>query len=266
MAGTILVKDAIWRISSLLQDVSPQFVRWPEKEIVNWLNDAHLAITKFLPAASSRIDAIKLIPGTRQSIDSIAAVNCKPGDGSVPAAPIFGTQVLDVIRNMGVDGMTPGNAIRLLTDGREVMDSQNPGWHALTGDSVSGFMYDPRMPRYFYVTPGVKDTPANWAEVAYTAQPIAIPNTGTAGNELYLVGGSSVTMISVNDEHIDDLVNYVCARAFMKNATFAANGPAAANYTSLFTGSLNAKVTALTGNNPNLQRLPFAPDPIGAAS
>jgi hypothetical protein len=30
MAGTILVKDAIWRISSLLQDVSPQFARWPE--------------------------------------------------------------------------------------------------------------------------------------------------------------------------------------------------------------------------------------------
>jgi hypothetical protein len=83
---------------------------------------------------------------------------------------------------------------------------------------------------------------------------------------LYLVSGVSTTKISVNDEHIDDLVNYVCARAFMKNATFSANGPAAANYTALFTGSLNAKVTALTGNNPNLQRLPFAPEPIGAAS
>jgi len=61
-------------------------------------------------------------------------------------------------------------------------------------------------------------------------------------------------------------VNYTCARAFMKDAQFANNGPAAANYTSLFAGSLNAKVTALTGNNPNLQRLPFAPEPIGAAS
>jgi hypothetical protein len=266
MAGTILVKDAIWRISSLLQDVSPQFTRWPEKEIVNWLNDAHLAITKFLPAASSRVDAIKLVPGTRQSIESIAAASCKPGDGSTPAAAILGTQVLDVIRNMGADGLTPGNSIRLLTDGREVMDSLNPGWHSITGTAVTGYMYDPRMPRYFYVTPGVPATPDKWAEVAYTAQPIAIPNTGTAGSELYLVSGVSTTKISVNDEHIDDLVNYVCARAFMKNATFSANGPAAANYTALFTGSLNAKVTALTGNNPNLQRLPFAPEPIGAAS
>ena len=266
MAGTILVKDAIWRISVLLQDVSPQFARWPEKEIVNYLNDAHLAITKLLPAASSRIDAIKLSPGTRQSIETIAAANCKPGDGSVPAVPVLGTQVLDVIRNMGADGLTPGNAIRLLSDGREVMDSQTPGWHAITGAAVTGYMYDPRMPRYFYITPGAPVSPAMWAEVAFTAQPIAIPNTGTAGAELYLAGGASVTKISVADEHIDDLVNYACARAYMKNATFAANGPAAANYTALFTGSLNAKVTALTGNNPNLQRLPFAPEPIGAAS
>ncbi len=266
MAGTILVKDAIWRISSLLQDVSPQFTRWPEKEIVNWLNDAHLAITKFLPAACSRIDAIKLSPGTRQSIETIQAANCKPGDGSVPAASILGTQVLDVIRNMGADGATPGNSIRLFTDGREVMDTQSPNWHTVTGKSVAGYMYDPRMPRYFYVTPGVPASLVMWAEVAYTAQPIAIPNTGTVGAELYLIDGSSTTKIGVADEHIDDLVNYTCARAFMKDAQFASNGPAAANYTSLFAGSLNAKVTALTGNNPNLQRLPFAPEPIGAAS
>ena len=265
MAGTILVKDAIWRISTLLQDVSPQFNRWPEKEIVNWINDAHLAITKFLPAACSRIDAIKLAQGTRQSIETIAAVDCKPGDGTTPAAPVLGTQVLDVIRNMGADGLTAGNSIRLLPDGREVMDSQSPSWHTVTGTAVAGYMYDPRMPRYFYVTPAVPASPVMWAEVAYTAQPIAIPNTGSAGSELYLAGGSSTTKISVSDEYIDDLVNYACARAFMKNAQFAANGPAAANYTSLFTGSLNAKVTALTGNNPNLQRLPFAPEPIGAA-
>ena len=266
MAGTILVKDAVWRISVLLNDASPQFARWTEKEIVNWLNDANMAIAKFLPAASSRVDAIKLVPGTRQSIESIAAANCKPGDGSVPAVAIQGTQVLDVIRNMGADGLTPGNAIRLITDGREAMDAQSPGWHAITGAAVSGYMYDPRMPRYFYVTPGVPTTTDKWAEVAYTAQPIAIPNTGTVGAELYLVGGASVAKISVSDEHIDDLVNYTCARALMKNASFAANGLSAASYTALFTGSLNAKVMALTGNNPNLQRLPFAPEPIGAAS
>ena len=263
MAGTIKVKDAIWRISSLLQDVSPQFMRWPEMEIVNWLNDAQLAISKFLPAANSRVDSIKLRPGTMQSIESIAALDCKPGDGSVPASAILGTQVLDVLCNMGSDGETPGNSIRLVSDGREVLDSQKPNWNSITGDHVKSYMFDPRFPRYFTVFPGVID---GWARVAYVAQPAFIPNTGIPGAELYLVDGASTALVSVSDEHIDDLVNYVCARAFMKNAQFAANSPNAQAYTAMFINSINSKVSALTGNNPNLQRLPFAPDPIGQAS
>jgi hypothetical protein len=266
MPGTILVKDAIWRISGLLQDVAPQFQRWPETEVVNWLNDAQLAVTKFLPAACSRVDAIKLKAGTLQTIESIAAADCKPGDGSTPTVPILGTQLLDVICNMGSDGLTAGRSIRLISDGREVMDSQTPTWHSISATSVTNFMFDPRTPRYFHVTPGVPANPAVWVRAAFTAQPIPIPNTGSAGSELYLREGASTTKISIADEYIDDLVNYVCARAFMKNAQFAGSGPNAQAYTALFTSSLNAKVTALTGNNPNLQRLPFAPEPIGQAS
>ena len=91
-------------------------------------------------------------------------------------------------------------------------------------------------------------------------------NTGVPGAELYKYDGASAVKISIADEYIDDLVNYVCARAFMKNAQFAGNGPNAGAYANMFIGSLNAKVTAVTGNNPNLQRLPFAPEPVGAAS
>lgn len=264
--GTILVKEAIWRICSLLQDVSPQFTRWPEIEIVQWLNDAQLAIAKFLPAAHSRVDAVKLKAGTLQTIESISAANCKPGDGSTPTVPILGTQVLDVICNMGTDGLTPGKSVRLLTDGREVLDTQSPGWHSVTGPESSLFMFDPRFPRYFHVYPGVPSATLRWVRIAYTAQPIKIPDGGSVGSEIYLYGGTNTAVISVADEYIDDLVNYVCARAFMKNAQFAGNGPNAQMYTSLFTGSLNAKVAALTGNNPNLKRLPLAPEPIGAAS
>lgn len=263
--GTILVKEAVWRVSTLLHDVAPQFARWPEIEIVQWLNDAQLAITKFLPSACSRVDAIKLQAGTLQRIDNIPAANCKPGDGSSPSAPILGTMLLDVLCNMGSDGVTPGKAIRLLQDGREVLDTQNPDWHTQTAASSSLYVFDPRTPKYFHVFPGVSGAALRWVRVAYAAQPIKIPDGGAAGSELYAYGGSNTTVISVSDDHIDDLVNYVCARAFMKNAQFAGNGPNAQAYTALFTGSLNAKVTAITGNNPNLKQLPFAPEPIGAA-
>lgn len=260
MASTVLVKDVLYRAAVLLQDTAPQCQRWPEHEMVDWLNDAQVAITKFLPAACSRIDVVKLKPGTRQSIEAIAAADCKPGDGSTPAGPIYGTQLLDVIRNMGADGLTPGKAIRITE--REVMDSQSPDWHTLTGPAVRSFMYDPRTPRYYYVTPGVTGT--MWAEHAYTAQPVKIPNTGQVGAELYLFIGVSTATISIADEYVDDLVNYIVARANMKEVKWA-DGNKATVFAQMFLTSLNAKVTALTGSNPNLSQLPFAPEPLGRA-
>jgi hypothetical protein len=263
MAATTKVKDVIWRISVILQDVAPQFQRWPEKELVHWLNDAQVAITKFMPSACARRDVVKLKPGTRQSIESIAAADCKPGDGSTPGAAIVGTLLLDVTRNMGSDGLTPGNSIRPVP--REIMDTQTPNWHTVAGTSISSYMFDPRNPRYFYVTPGVHATTPVWAEIDYTAQPIAIPNTGSAGSELYLETGGSTTVISIADEFVDDLVNYVVARSYNKASEYGDPNKATA-YTNLFTNSLNAKVAAITGSNPNLKQLPLAPQPLAQAS
>ena len=89
------------------------------------------------------------------------------------------------------------------------------------------------------------------------ADPVLIPHAteGTYGWE-----GSSTVSISIDDKYVDDLMNYIMARAFMKDAEWAANPAMAQNYTSLFVGSINAQVTALTGVNPNLQSLPFNPN------
>lgn len=262
MASTVLVKDLLWRVAVLLQDTTPQFQRQPERELVDWLNDAQVAITKFLPAACSRVDAIKLVPGTRQSIEAIPALSCKPGDGSTPAAPIYGTQLLDIICNMGANGTAPGRSIRAVD--RRILDTQTPTWHTISAAIVSSFSYDPRTPRYFFVTPAVPVTPDVWIMAAFTAQPLKVANTGAPGSELYLVGGASTATISIADEHVDDLVSYVVARAHMKEVEWADKAVAAA-HTAMFTSSLNAKVSALTGNNPNLTRLPMAIEPLGAA-
>lgn len=255
MAATALVKDVLWRVAVLLQDTSPQFQRWPEREQVHWLNDAQAAIAKFLPLACSRVDAIKLKPGTRQSIAIIAPSDCLPGDGSTPSVPIHGTQFLNPRRNMGSDGATAGTVIRVVE--RDVLDSQDPEWHTRVGLSVKNVIYDPQTPRYFYVFPGVPASPASvWMELAYTAKPLTIPNTGVpGGGELYLYSGTSTAAIGVDDEHVDDLVNFVVARANMADKKWA-DKSAAQNHTALFTSSLNAKVAAVTGANPNLTTLP----------
>jgi len=267
MPGTIKVKEVLRRVSGLMQDTKPQFARMREREMVDFLNDAQSAICTYLPSSCSRIDALRLVPGTLQSIENIPAASCKPGDGSVPAAPVIGTMLLDLPCNMGSTGTVPGRAIRSNTEGRELLDSITPNWHIDAGTEVRSFLFDPRMPRHFHVVPGVHATTPVWVRAAYIAMPLAIPNTGTPGAELYADAGSSTVTISVHDEHVDDLVNYVCARLLMKNAQYSlSTGMSAETFAALFTGSINAKAQAILGNNPNLKHLPFAPTPAGAAS
>lgn len=264
MAGTITVREVLRQASVLLQDSDPQFTRHIETELVDWLNDAQRAIYKFLPAACSRIDAIKLVPGTLQSISAIPAASCKPGDGSVLDQPVIGAVLLDVICNMGSDGLTQGRSIRPITDGRETLDALNRDWQKERGSVLKSFLYDPRTPRYFHVTPGVADMTDVWVRLAYVAMPLPIANTGTPAVPVYHTAGADTTKISVHDEHSDDLVNYICARALMKNAQYASSTNAA-GFAAMFTGSINAKAQAIMGYNPNLKHLPFAPSPIGAA-
>lgn len=265
MPGTILVREALRRVSKLLQDISPQFIKYPEQEAVDALNDAHLAIAKFLPSAASRNDAIKLRPGTLQSIETIAFADCKPGDGSTPTQNILGVGLLGITRNMGADGLTPGRVVRIVD--QEMLDLQDPDWHLASRakTAIQCFTFNPLLPLYFSVTPPVHASTAVWAQVQYNAQPLRIPNTGAPSSELYLADGTNAETIKIRDEFIDDLVNYVVARANMKEAEWA-DGNKATYFTNLFLGSLNAKVAASTGTNPNLKRLPFAPEPIGQAS
>lgn len=254
MASTALVRDVLWRVSLLLKDTNPQFAFWSENELVQWLMDAQASITKFLPLACTRIDALKLRAGTQQSIDTIAAADCLPGDGSTPTAPIHGKQLMKVLCLMGADGLTPGRALRLVD--HEQLDALNPDWHTLTGTPTQ-YAWDARSAKTYFVTRGVPAGTTLWAKVMYAASPLPIDNSGTAGSPRYLHGTSTATdTITVDDENVDELIHYVVARAHMKDAKFADPSVSAA-FTSMFTASLNARVQAITGNSPKLASLPM---------
>jgi len=258
----VLMRDVLWRASTLLQDTDPQFYRNAEHDMVDAVIDAQVAIAKFVPGACARVDAVRLVPGTLQTIDPIPAEFCKPGDGSTPALPIAGTLLLDPICNMGADGLTPGRMVRVVPG--KAQDSQDPNWHASVGTVIKAIVYDPATPRQFYTVPGVHATTPVWLRLSYTAQPLKIPNTGTAGSPLYAYAGASTQTITIADEYLADIVNYVVAVMCMKPSEWADASKGAA-FAGMFTGSLNAKVLAITGSNPNLQFQQFAPTPVGRA-
>lgn len=258
MAASTLIKEVLYRASDLLHDLNPQFKRWTQKAMVNYLNDGQIAIAKYLPQSCSRVDAVKLSTGTRQNIDKLLAASIKPGDGST-AVDTYGVAFLDILNNMGADGLTPGAAVRVVE--RDMLDAMDPDWHTRTGSAVEGVAFDTRFPRTFFVTPGV--TGNVWVNLAYIAIPAKVPNVGT---EDYGHAGTNTTVISISDVHMDDLVNYIMARAYLRDGEVSTSALQARNYTSLFAESINAQVKTATGTNPNLKALPMTPGVPAAES
>lgn len=259
----MLVRDFLDRVCTTLHDSAPQFKRWGERELVNWTNDGQRAIAKYLPQAGARTDAFRLAPGTLQRIDRILAARLKDREGATPAADVKGVMLLDLVCNLGADGLTRGVSVSPVE--RSVLDRANRSWHAsAAATSVDHFSYDPRNPLVFYVTPPVHPSTPVWVEMAWAAQPAEVPAGGAPGQELYKVTGGSTAALAIDDLYADDLLHYVCARAHMKDSEDGDSGNASA-HVQTFLASLNTQVQAITGNNPNLQILPFAPEPLGAA-
>lgn len=244
MATPVKVKDVLYAVSTQLQDVAPQFERYTQRELVTWLNEGQRAIAKYVPLSCSRVDAIKLVPGTRQSIYKILAADVKPGDNS-DSKDVYGIALISLIRNMGSNGLTPGRAIKILD--RETLDSFTPNWHTATGDVVEGYIYNPNIPQIFYVTPGVPANKNVWVEIQFVANPEQVSESGSYGMD-----GTDTTVVTIDEHNTDDLIDYILARAYAKDSE--SSSVAMANlYGQKFVSSINAQATAVTGVNPNLR-------------
>ena len=261
--AALLVKRLMWRISQTLTDSAPQYARYKERDIVIAVQSGVRALCKYLPHAGARSIAMKLSAGSRQSIAKILASNLKTYDGTT-AADTFGMQLLDVVRNMGADGLTPGRAITIID--RQRLDRIDPDWHTRTGATVRQYSYNPQDPLSFYVMPAIPAATAVWVDVSITAPPKQIDDGGDPGSEKYGWSGSSTDVIGIDDQYEDELWNYAVAYMLLGNAK-SQNALVRANvHVQAFNGSINSLAQQLTGQNPNLKTLPFAPEVPGAAS
>ena len=262
MGMTTLVRTALKSICTTLQDISPQYSRWPEQEIVVYANYGQIAIAKYLPQAGARSDSIKLRPGTKQDLTKVLAADIKPSDGSA-AVDTYGIALLDVVRNMGAAGATPGRVIRVVD--RETRDNNDPDWHSKTGAVIREYVAEKALPKVWYAVPGVPADVPVWADINWLVEPKRIPAGGAPGAEIYLADGASAELLGINDQFVEDLHNYVVAICLLKGSKNTANVAKAQLHASLFTSSINAQASVLTGVNPNLKQLPFAAE-LGAAA
>lgn len=217
----VAVNTLVSRAQVILQD--PSGIRWATTELIGWLNDAQLEIVLLKPDAGAKTATVALVTGTKQTI---------PADGN---------RLLRVMRNMSalVDGLGK-RAVRAVE--RESLDSSVPNWHdpMTTGDAahantVKHFCFDEQNPRSFYVYPGSKNT-STWLEIVYAANPTVV----TAGEN-----------ISIPDIYANAIVDYMLARAYMKESDFSAQASRADMHYKLFMTSVTGKAQGDTNSTPN---------------
>ena len=143
--GTITSLSVIVKAQKVLQDATG--IRWDNAELLGWLNSAQREIVLYKPNANATGKAVKLAAGTRQAL------------------PTDGVQLIDVVRNMGTSGTTPGRAVRQIE--RETLDAVNPDWHASSASATAKhFIYNILDPKAFYVYPPQPATNQGYVETS----------------------------------------------------------------------------------------------------
>lgn len=262
--GALLVKRLLWRVSTTLTDTRPQqFTRFPERDMVAALQCGVRALCKYLPHAGARSITMRLQPGARQSIARIPASHVKHLDGSA-STDLYPILLQELTHNMGSDGLTPGRAITIAD--RQRLDMLDPLWRTRSGSTVEQYAYNPQDPLAFWVVPPVPSSPEVWVGVSLVAPPAPIAEGGAPGNERYSYTGASTDTVGLDDQFEDELWNYCVAYLLLSDAKSQNALNRAAVHVAAFNASINSMAQALTGQNPNLKQLPFAPEVTGAAS
>jgi hypothetical protein len=225
--GTITAQSIIDKAAILLSDGTN--VRWTVAELLGWLNDSQRQITLIRPDASVVTANITLVAGTKQAI------------------PSTGLRLIDVIRNMGVGGATPGRSVRLVD--REVLDAQSPDWHSSTAAaSIKHFIFDQRNPKTFYVFPPA-DATSPTVEALYSVAPAEV---AAAGNT-----------ITLDDIYQNPILDWMLYRAFSKDSEYARNHELAMRHLAAFQGALGVKTEVDLAVSPNRNAPPFNPGSAG---
>ena len=224
--AAIQVNDVVTRVGQLLQDTT--HIRWPLDEKLQYITDACREVCFYKPDACVQTSVATLVAGTKQTI------------------PAAGTTLLDIVRNMGVGGTTPGIAPRIVT--REILDAQQSDWHASPPDSVvRHYVFDQQNQKVFYVFPPQPTTSQGSLEMVYSAEPAEAVSGGT---------------LELDGTWLPAIVNYTLYRCYSKDAEYAANANLAQLYHQAFTGQLVGRTNAETasdvnrnsvGTNPNVR-------------
>lgn len=203
--ATFTAQTIITRVQAVLQE-SGAGTRWKTAELLQWISDGQREIATIRPDSTNTRTSFALAAGARQIM------------------PVGAVSLIDIPSNLGTTGSTPGKAIRQAK--RELLDAVFPAWSTDPASLVvRHFMYDPRLPREFFVYPPSPGT--NYVELRYETNPVELTAT--------------TDTLALGDEFANPLVDYTLCRCYTKDADAVGNADRAVLHRRAFETSLGMK-------------------------
>lgn len=142
-------------VTNLARDALNDWAKvvWTDADLLNYLNDATLAIVNVRPDANSVIANVALVAGSRQSL------------------PASGRRLFDITHNVA-----GGESIKETQ--RDVLDMMNPEWRSVESTIIRAYVYDDRTPKQFWVYPSVPSGQTPSVEIVYSAHPTVVTDLG----------------------------------------------------------------------------------------
>lgn len=187
----------------VLQDDSDSPEHWTKENLVNWYNLGARETVAFAPLANAIFESVKLASGVKQS---------------VPARRIA---LIDVIRNMGTDGETAGDAITK-TDIR-ALAAYDRSWITATAAATIK-NWAPETISTFFVSPPSDGTIYVELEVAAVPDQVVYDEAGEWESAL----------VGVTERYVNAVLNWILYRAYQKDSDYPGNNPRARGYYSQF--------------------------------
>lgn len=159
------IKVLLDNVTSILQDAG--MVTWERDQLISYMNSAIRMVCIYRPDAHVVIDAVQLVPGTRQSL------------------PAGAQRLHDALHNGTPEA--PGNALRLVD--RKTKDAMDPGWHTENAsDEFYEIVADEKFPDVFWVSPPCMSDDADFhVTLGWSTLPVDLDVMGHTDQDFPLI-------------------------------------------------------------------------------
>lgn len=214
--ATITIKHALDMVQDHIQDEDED--SWDIQDLINWYNIGTRTIVGLDSRANSVIAAVKLVAGIKQVI------------------PSGGISFLNVIRNMGDDGETPGKTVYLTA--LSSLATYYPSYSTETAtEAIFNAMPDPNDETVWHAYPPSDGN--GYIELEYSKVPTII---------VYDAGGDwESALVGIKENYIDVLLNYILHRGYGKDTDIPGNEDRTKKYYALFAQSMGIGAPAQGG-------------------